>query len=62
MHQNYEGSSYSKEKKKADKNTYELIIAQCCPFAYFNAKKYIENPKYFKKGLQSLQYSYIIKA
>ena len=28
-----------RKRKKADKNTYELIIAQYCPFAYFNTKK-----------------------
>lgn len=41
------GGFYSKEKKKADKNTYKLIIAQCFLFAYFNTKKYIEKTKYF---------------
>ena len=41
------GGFYSKEKKKADKNTYKFIIAQCFMFAYFNVKKYVEKPEKF---------------
>ena len=52
-----------RKRKKADKNTYELIIAQCYPFEYFNTKKiYCKGKIFLKKGLKFLQYSYIIKA